>query len=98
MNRDQVLAALREHEPELRAAGVARLWLFGSTARGDRKADSDVDLLAAFDESMRISRLDIAGIEMQLSDLLGHKVDLVEEGTLKKRVQQSVETETLRAF
>lgn len=98
MNREQVIATLREHEPELKAAGVVRLSLFGSTARGDRRPDSDVDLLAAFDGTRRISLLDVAGIEIQLSELLGETVDLVEEGTLKPRVQKRVETEVLRAF
>ncbi len=54
MNREQVIATLRAHEPELKAAGVVRLSLFGSTARGDRRPDSDIDLLAAFDETRRI--------------------------------------------
>jgi predicted nucleotidyltransferase len=98
MTPEQVLAALREHESELRAAGVVRLSLFGSTARGDRRPDSDIDLLAAFDETRRISLLDVAGIELRLSGLLGQPVDLVEEGTLKPRVQRSVEAEALRAF
>ena len=98
MNREQVIATLREHELELKAAGVVRLSLFGSAARGDHRPDSDIDLLAAFDESMRISLLDMAGIEIQLSELLGQKVDLVEEGTLKPRVKKRVEAETLRAF
>jgi predicted nucleotidyltransferase len=98
MTRDQVIATLREHEAELRAAGVVRLSLFGSTARGDRRPDSDIDLLAAFDESRRISLLDVAGIELQLAGLLGEAVDLVEEGTLKPRVQRSVQSEAVRAF
>lgn len=97
MDRDQVIATLREHEPELRKAGVVRLSVFGSTARGDHRPDSDVDLLAVFDESRRISLLQVAGIELQLSKLLGKEVDLVEEGTLKPRVQRSVETEASRA-
>jgi hypothetical protein len=66
MNRERVLATLRDHEPALRAAGVVRLSLFGSTARGDRRPDSDIDLLAAFDQNRRISLLDLAGIEIQL--------------------------------
>jgi uncharacterized protein len=98
MERDQVIAKLREREAELKAAGVVRLFLFGSTARGDRRPDSDIDLLAAFDETRRISLLDVAGIELQLSDLLGQPVDLVEEGTLKPRIRRSVEAEALRAF
>jgi predicted nucleotidyltransferase len=98
MNRDQVIATLRRHERELRAAGVVRLSVFGSTVRGDRRPDSDVDLLASFDESRRLSLLDVVGIELRLADLLGQRVDLAEEGTLKQRVQQSVDSEAVRAF
>ena len=98
MTPEHVIGRLREHEAELRAAGVVRLSLFGSTARGDRRQDSDIDLVAAFDTTRRISLLDVAGIELQLSELLGLPVDLVGEGTLKPRVQRSVEAEILRAF
>jgi uncharacterized protein len=44
MDRPQVIAKLRAHEAELRAAGVERLSLFGSVARGDQTEISDVDL------------------------------------------------------
>jgi predicted nucleotidyltransferase len=98
MSREEVLATLREHEPELKAVGVVRLSLFGSTVRGDRRPDSDIDLLAAFDETRRISLLGVAGIEIRLAELLGMPVDLVEEGTLKPRVKKSVDTEAVRAF
>ena len=42
MHKAVVIAKLREHEPELKAAGIARLFLFGSVARGER--GNDVDL------------------------------------------------------
>ncbi|MBV8841951.1 MAG: nucleotidyltransferase family protein [Bryobacterales bacterium] len=98
MNSREVLAALRVHERELREAGVLRLALFGSMVRGEQRDDSDIDLLAAFDATRRLSLLDIVGIELRLSDLLGRPVELVEEGTLKPRVQEQVETEAVRAF
>jgi uncharacterized protein len=98
VDREQVIAALRGHELELRAVGVIRLSLFGSTARGDHRPDSDIDLLAAFDDARRISLLDIAGIERQISQMLGRPVELVEEGTLKPRVRKNVEAEAVRAF
>jgi predicted nucleotidyltransferase len=75
MDRDQVIATLREHEPELKAAGILRLSLFGSTARGDRGLDSDIDLLASFDGTRRISLLDVVGMETSLSEILGCKVE-----------------------
>jgi predicted nucleotidyltransferase len=62
MNCEQVLATLRAHEPTLKAAGVVHLSLFGSTARGDRRPDSDVDLLAAFD------RIDIVRVWLTIED------------------------------
>lgn len=93
-----MITALRAHESELRAAGVVRLSLFGSTARGDARLDSDIDLLAAFDDTRPLSLLDVIRIENQISDLLGHAVDLIEEGTLKPRVRQNVDREAMRAF
>lgn len=52
---DDVIATLRAHEAELRAAGVKRLSLFGSVARGDAGPDSDVDLVAELDRAARAS-------------------------------------------
>ncbi len=74
------------------------LALFGSMARGEEGQESDVDLLAAYDAGRRISLLDIVGLEMGISAMLGRKVDLIEEGTLKPRVQRTVENEIVRAF
>ena len=79
-------------------------WFRESARRGRRRpateaptgSASDVDLVAAFDETRRISILDIVGMELELAELLGCKVDLVEEGTLKPRVQESVEAEAIR--
>jgi predicted nucleotidyltransferase len=98
MNRHAVIAALGAHEPELKAAGVVRLSLFGSTARDAAGPESDIDLLAAFDEARPLSLLDVIRIENQLADLLGQPIDLIEEGTLKPRVRQNVDREAVPAF
>jgi predicted nucleotidyltransferase len=44
MNRAEIIAKLRAIEPQLRAQGVAVLYLFGSYARDEARADSDVDM------------------------------------------------------
>ncbi len=98
MRQDEVTAKLRAHESELKAAGVVRLSLFGSTARDKARAESDLDLLATFDDARSLSLLDMIGIENWLMDLLGPPVDLIEEGTLKPRAQESVSREAIRAF
>lgn len=99
MSRDLILAKLRAQEAELRTFGVARLSLFGSVARNEAGPDSDVDLLAAFDDyPKRLSLLDMIAIENAIADILGMPVDLIEEGTLKPRVQRNAELEIVRAF
>jgi hypothetical protein len=98
MTREQVFATLRAHEADLKRSGIVRLSLFGSTARGDSHADSDIDLLALFDETRALSLLDVVHIENKIAGLLGCRVDLIEEGTIKPRVQKSMEAEAMRAF
>jgi predicted nucleotidyltransferase len=53
MKRDEAIACLKQHEPELKQLGVERLVLFGSVARNEAGEDSDVDLF--FDDQKRPS-------------------------------------------
>ena len=57
---ERVIAALRTHEAELRSAGIRRLSLFGSVARGDGEAANDVDLAAEFDPNARMDLFRLA--------------------------------------
>ena len=57
--------------------------LFGSFSRGEERADSDVDILVAFDSQARIGLFKYAHIYGDLKELLGREVDLVQEGCLK---------------
>lgn len=98
MDREAVILRLRAHESELRAAGIVGLALFGSFVRDEARPDSDIDLLAEFDQRRQFSLLDVIGIENRLSDLLGQKVDLIEAGTLKPRARQKVDREAVPAF
>lgn len=95
---EQVLATLRAHEAELRAAGIRRLSLFGSVARGDDEADSDVDLAAELDPAARIGLFALAGLERRLGALLGRKVDLLPEPVEKPRLRANIERDRRRAF
>jgi len=56
---------------------VRELALFGSAARGESRADSDIDLLVEFLPQAHIGLMDYAGLMLDLSKLLGRKVDLV---------------------
>ncbi len=98
MDRDSVLKKLREHAPELQAVGVVHLRLHGSLARGTPSLSSDVDLIAEFDPARHFSLLDMVDIELRLSDLLGARVDLSPEHTLKPPVRERAAREAMLAF
>src|ERR1700685_2277869 len=75
MDNRQVISKLREHRDELTAAGIVHLRVFGSVARGEANDSSDVDLIAEFDKTMKLTLLDMVGLENRLSELLEVKVD-----------------------
>ena len=69
---------------------VLKAWLFGSFARGEETPWSDMDILVQYDRSKPIGLLKIAEMQLRLEDLLGREVDLVEDGTLRPWVVNSV--------
>jgi predicted nucleotidyltransferase len=95
---EHVLAVLRAHEAELRRAGILRLSLFGSVARGDAEANSDIDLAAELDPEAGIGLFALAALERRLAELLGRKVDLLPEPVEKLRLRANIERDRRRAF
>ena len=59
-----------------KANRIRRLALFGSVLREDFTPDSDVDVLVEFDTDARVGMIRLSALEMELSQILGHKVDL----------------------
>jgi len=95
---EQVIQALRAHEQELQEAGIRKLSLFGSVARGDATPDSDVDLLAELDPQARIGLFRLVALERRLSEVLGRPVDLLVEPVEAPRLRANVMRDRLRAF
>ena len=62
---------------------VLKAWLFGSYSRGEQRPWSDIDILVQYDRQQPIGLLKIAGMKVDLEDLLHCEVDLVEDGTLR---------------
>ena len=75
---NQVIANYFKTQPVLKA------WLFGSFARGEETPRSDVDILFVPDRSGKpFTLFTRGGMLMDLQELLGREVDLVEEGSLR---------------
>ncbi len=67
----------------LKTQPIKKMWVFGSFSRGEERPDSDIDLLVQYDrENHRVGLFTIIRIQQQLQEMLGRKIDLVEEGTL----------------
>lgn len=69
---------------------VRELSVFGSAAHGEMKPDSDIDILVEFLAGADIDLVDYAGLMLDLSNLLGWKVDLVSKNGLKPLIRSSV--------
>jgi predicted nucleotidyltransferase len=88
------LARVREHILAVAARhGAGNVRVFGSVARGEADAASDIDFLVDFEPGR--SLLDLAALLVDLEDLLGHPVDVVTEPGLKARIRQRVLAEAV---
>ena len=72
----QALDGLRRLSPELAARHVARIGVFGSLARGEAKPGSAIDVLVEFLPGKAPGFIAFAGMQMELSKILGRTVDL----------------------
>lgn len=86
------LETLQERRSELlrlaAAHGATNVRVFGSVARGEATADSDIDFLVAFQDGTSI--WDVIGLWQELSELLGCEVSVVTESTLEGRFRENV--------
>jgi hypothetical protein len=93
--REAVLTKLAGHRADLTRLGVRSLALFGSTARAEARADSDVDLLVDFTHPVGLfGFLEVKGY---LEHLLGRPVDLVTVRALRPEYRDAVLREAVHA-
>jgi predicted nucleotidyltransferase len=88
------LEEVREKLPQLRALctkyRVKELSLFGSAVRSDFNSESDLDFLVDFLPNSGIGLFEFAGMEQDLEDLFGRKVDLIPKKGLKPLIKDNV--------
>jgi len=69
---------------------IRKLSLFGSALRDDFRPDSDVDFLVEFEPGQTVGLIRLAGMEIELSEILGRKVDLRTPADLSRYFRQEV--------
>ena len=98
MDRQDIIARLRENEAALRARGVAHAALFGSRARGDARPDSDTDIMIEIDPSARIGVYEYVGLKECIAGLFEGSVDVVNRESLKPYIRPAATSEAIYAF
>lgn len=92
-----VVLELRKRADEIRQLGATSLYVFGSTARGEAAADSDVDLFVDYDPE-RFSFVELVRLRERLSEVLGHPADLTTREGLHPMLRPTIEAEAIKVF
>lgn len=94
----EVLGTLQAHESELRAHGVCHAAVFGSVARGEADAESDIDVLLDLDPACPMGLFEYARLKLYISEILGGVGDVVNRKTLKPLLREAILRESVNAF
>ncbi len=102
-DKDMISKDVRNMIPKMqeffRNQPIKKAWLFGSCSRGEETADSDVDILVEYDRhGVKMSLMKMAGIMLELEDLLHHRVDMVELEHLLPFAQETANKDKLLIY
>src|SRR5215469_10649237 len=97
MERDDAITKLRAHETELRQLGVEHLYLFGSTARGEAREDSDVDLFFDHPEGS-LGLYQLMDVKDTAARILGRKTEIMTRRSLHPVLRERIEASALQVF
>lgn len=98
MDRQDIIARLRENEAALRSRGVAHAALFGSRARGDAHPGSDTDIMIEIEPTARIGVYEYVGLKEFIASLFDGPVDVVNRDGLKPYVRPAATADAIYAF
>lgn len=97
MDRDAAIARLKEHEAELKQLGVDHLYLFGSTARGEAREDSDVDLF--FDHPLAsLGLFELMDVKAAAARILGCRTEIMTRRSLHPVLRKRIEASAVQVF
>jgi predicted nucleotidyltransferase len=98
MQKQDIIARLRENEAALKARGVVHAALFGSAARDEQNAGSDIDILVDLDPAIVVTMFDYAGVKDYVGSLFQGPVDVIDREALKPRLRPRVIADAIDAF
>jgi hypothetical protein len=97
MDQETAVAELRRHADQLRGEGVTALYLFGSTARGEARDGSDVDLFFDYSDP-KFSLIELVRVKDRVSAILGVDADVMTRDSLHPMLKERIEASAVRVF
>jgi predicted nucleotidyltransferase len=97
MDRSEAITKLRQHEAELKQLGVQHLYLFGSTARGDAREDSDVDLFFDYEKG-KLGVYELMDVKEAAARIVGGKADIMTRDSIHKLLRERIEAAAVPVF
>jgi predicted nucleotidyltransferase len=98
MTREEIIAAIRGNSEAIKAAGVTKLAIFGSRARGDHRTDSDIDVLIEVEPDASFSILNLIGVEHIIQDATGLQTQATMRRSMAPRFAQRIADDILEVF
>jgi predicted nucleotidyltransferase len=98
MTRHDAIARLTPHADALKTRGATSLYLFGSVARDEARAASDLDLFIDYDRDGHFNAFDLVGIKQYLEQMLGVDVDVTTRDSLHPMLRPDIERSAVRVF
>lgn len=92
-----IIRALRAHRADLNAQGIAHVAVFGSVARGEARATSDVDLLIEIAPGRRVGLFGLSRLKRRLAEIIP-RADVVDKRSLHPAIVGAVATDAVYAF
>jgi uncharacterized protein len=98
MRRDEIIARIRKHTDAIKAEGASALYLFGSAARDEAGAASDIDVFVDVDPNSRFSLFNMSGIRLIIMDETGRDVDITTRDALHPRLKERILAEAVQVI
>ena len=97
MRRADAITVLKKHEAELKQLGVEHLYMFGSTARGEARSDSDIDLF--FDHPRgQLGLYELMDVKALARGILGQPTDIMTRASLHPVLRKGIEESAVLIF
>ncbi len=98
IKRDLVIAKLKNAEVDLQSRGVLHAALFGSTARGEERPDSDIDVMVEIDPAACVGIYEYVSLVRTITEMFPERVDVSNRAALKHYIRPRAERDAIYAF